>query len=346
MKTTSLAATVAWILFALGTGGAAAQEIKKYAQEFYHDFRGKPLPVELRMAGKHNPEFIRWREPEGLRITLPNTFIHEFGGVSVRSTFGIQGDFEVTGTIELLHMDVPAKGFGVGTRLRVPQTATEEPGATLGRLVRAGGHQILVWDRVPAKPKEPVGGVHKCTEKSLRLRFKRTGTTLHYLWAPGLEGGEFEEIRAEKEFGAGDITAVRMNAITGQQPVNVDVRFVDLRIRSGGPAAENVPAVAPQPNNPAPQQPDPESRGRGWLSAAAIIGGALVLVFTAILGVALLLRRGKPEPKGENATITFACPACGKSLKTNASTAGKKIACSKCRQMVKVPRQGAIKQAD
>lgn len=336
----------AFLLILSAAGGAPAQqEINKYAQEFYHDFRGKPLPKELHLTGKREPEFLKF-EPEGLRVTLPETFIHEFGGVSVRSSFGFKGDFEITAGFEILHADVPGKGFGVGASMHMAQAQPGTQMATLARVVRAGPSQVLVWERTPNKGEKYLGGVRKCSDKVLRLRFRRAGSTLHYLWAPGLEGGEFEEIGVQKEFGDADMNAVRINTITGREPCKADVRFIDFRIRSGGAAAEDAIAVAPPaPNNLAPSPPT-ESSTRGWLSAAAIIGGALVLVFTAILGVALFLRRGKAEPKGELAAITFACPACGKSIKAKASTAGKKIACSKCRQMVKVPLQRAIKQAD
>src|SRR4051794_30665701 len=95
---------------------SSAQEIKKYAQEFYHDFRGKPLPRDFRMFGDPEEEFIK-EEAAGFRLSLPKTWIHKLGGVGCETRFGIKGDFEATGTFEILQADEPPKGFGVGPSL-------------------------------------------------------------------------------------------------------------------------------------------------------------------------------------------------------------------------------------
>jgi DNA-directed RNA polymerase subunit RPC12/RpoP len=322
----------------------AAQE-KKYAHEFYHDFRGKPLHENIHVVGKPEADFIK-EEAAGFRVTLPKTWIHEFGGVGCKTDFPITGDFEATGTFEILHADEPLKGFGVGASLRVQMGQPEAKGATFARVVRKGPNQILVWDHGPLKDGKFVGGVAKCTDKLLRLRLKRTGAAMHYQWAPGLVGDNFDEIRVEKDFGEGDVTAVRMNAFTGREPCNVDVRFLDLRIRYGGlvDAAvigkNGMPIAHPnKPDNPVlPAAP----QGSSWLLLAALLGAGVLVVLGAAVGIVLVLkRRTSAEPAGASASepafIEFRCTNCGKNLKAKAIAAGKKIKCAKCGLAMQIP---------
>jgi hypothetical protein len=53
--------------------------------------------------------------------------------------------------------------------------------------------------------------------------------------------------------------------------------------------------------------------------------------------IARLQRIGKPAAPPPPATLTFACPGCGKSLKTKPDLAGKKVKCPSCGQAVAVP---------
>src|SRR5262249_20761419 len=121
---------------------AGAQE--KKASEFYHDFRGRDVPAELRVFGDPNHQLIR-AEPEGLRITLPKDREPRLA-VGLRTSFGIQGDFEVTVTYEILHAEEPPSGYGVGAGMFVQREDTSE-GATLSRLRRARGKDIVFADR-------------------------------------------------------------------------------------------------------------------------------------------------------------------------------------------------------
>jgi hypothetical protein len=309
---------------------------------FHHDFRGQPLPNNIQVVGKPENDFIK-EEPAGFRITLPKTWIHAFGGVGCKTNFTIKGDFEATGTFEILHADVPTKGFGVGASLRVQTGGVSPKGSTFARVVRAGGNQILAWDHGPLEDGKFAGGIAKCSEKRLRLRLKRTGTTLHYQWAPGFEGDKFEEIRAEKNFGEDDIIAVRMSVVTGREPCDVDVRFVQLRIRSGGMVEANAKggvAVAP-PKNPG-NPPDEIPKGRNVLLFVLLFGFGLLVVLLSSLAVLLLSRRrAAAEPieleTAEPAVIAFQCSACGKKLQAKAMTAGKRIKCVKCGELTAVP---------
>src|SRR5262249_23700148 len=161
----------------------------------YHDFRGKPLPAEL-VVFQAQGDVIK-EEASGLRITIPDTWQHPFGGVGVKSTFGLRGDFEVTTTFEILKADIPEKmgSYGVGICLRVVKAEPTKEIAQWCRLVRPGGRQLLHWERQvyveEGKYNHPQASI-PCEDKVGRLRMKRIDMTLQYLWAPGLEGGDFK----------------------------------------------------------------------------------------------------------------------------------------------------------
>src|SRR5438874_1689046 len=70
-----------------------AQAARAGTVEFYHDFRGQPLPAELTWFNAADGKFFR-QEPEGLRIVIPRTWIHPWGGIGFRTSFGFGGDFE------------------------------------------------------------------------------------------------------------------------------------------------------------------------------------------------------------------------------------------------------------
>ncbi len=254
------------------------------ADDYYHDFRTKPLPAEMTLFNGDDGATIR-QEPQGLRITIPKTYIHPWGGVGMRTSFGFEGDFEVTLSYEILHAETPLTGFGVGVALYVAKP-DGAGGSGIYRLVHPGDAQVVFrdLDRGEAAPKPRyVGGMAPCTEKIGRLRLKRTGTTLHYLWAAGTEGEEFVEFD-QAEFGADPIARIRFAALTGRQPCDLDVRLFDLRIRSQ--KVEHAAMVA-GPTLAAP------IRWRLWVA----LGLVLLLALGGLLAVLTRRRgRGRAEP--------------------------------------------------
>lgn len=161
-----------------------------------------------------------------------------------------------------------------------------------------------------------------CAENLLRLRLRRTGTTLHYSWAPGAAGDSFVEVH-EQEFGDDDIANVRLFAMNGQQPCQVDVRLIDVRIRSGQ-AAGLVPATQ-------------ATELITWLPALLL--GAVTVVLLALAGWLYLRQRRRavaalsPAPRSINqaevpvasVSVAIQCSGCGKNLKVKSELAGKKV---------------------
>jgi hypothetical protein len=273
----SLAACVALVtpLFGQAPGGDT-----KYARDDHFDFRGKPMPDNLTLIPFGSESFVK-SEPEGLRITLPKDR-KDLGLVAVGTRFGLQGDFEITATLEILQAEQPKEGFGVGTSLYINKVEPVAEGATLGRLVRPKGSQVIFWDQGLGRKKEELQfdvDFRPFAANQFRLRLQRTAAQLSYLLAKGLEGDNFDELPA-KEFGGTDIKQVLVRVSTGQQPAHVDVRLVDLRIRSGAPPATPIPARSV------------EVGSRGWLVAALFV--FVVILALGVVVLALLLRRQRP----------------------------------------------------
>jgi hypothetical protein len=293
-----------------------------------HDFRGGILPVEMAPFGPQAANFLK-PDPEGVRFFLPrNRITGETVGLQMPLALG--GDFEITTTFEILHADEPRPemySYGVGPLLSVNEAAR------IGRLCRAGS-EVLTWDRWVfngAERRLQVGAV-ACPEKVLRLRLKRTKRILHFLWARGTVGEEFEEIQS-CTFGTDEITLLRleMNSNGRGRAGELDVRVRDLKIRAGtaGP-------IVPEGGT---------SQPRRWLVAAGIIGVMLVGSLGVCLAV-LWRQRGRkpavPRPAGKADTASapgasVRCSGCRRLLKSKPDLAGKQAKCPHCATPVQVP---------
>lgn len=230
-------------------GQSAAQPPLAYA---YHDFRGKDLPPEWNLFGDITPADIR-SEPEGLRITLPKGRKKALRGLSL--PLHIQGDFEITTSFEVLHANVPASGIGSGVVLAINQIAR------VASVVRPDGEWWARWDRFKVEGKPGMRtGFSPRPARAGKLRLKRVGDTLHFQWAPAGEGQPFEDVH-ECEFGAEDITVVRLIPAFSDEQSDLDIRLVDLRIRTSGQADDS--------ESPAPQR-------RGLMLAVVVLLGILV----------------------------------------------------------------------
>jgi hypothetical protein len=279
------------LMLSAGLPAQPANEERKYPKEVYHDFRGKPLPDELALTPLGSEQFVK-SEPEGLRITLPKDR-KDLGQVTVGTRTGIQGDFEITTTLEILSAESPKDGFGVGASLFINKVDPEAEGATLGRITKPNGNQIIFWDQGFGKKKEELQydiGDRPFAETRMRLRMKRTGTRLAYFVGKGLKGDHFDELPA-KEFGGNDIQKVIVRVTTGRQRASVDVRLIDFRIRSG---------AAPATPIPAPKTPVESSRS--WLLAALCVVVSILSLLVIVLAALLFLRQRGVSDKSNQQT--------------------------------------------
>lgn len=271
--------TLCGVVGLLWPGDGLAQEPGPLPVEFHHDFRGRPLPPELSWFNAEEGKYFH-QEADGLHIAIPDTWIHPWGGIGFRTSFGFGGDFEVTLAFEILNADTPPQGYGVGVCLYL---AKPGGGASLCRLRRKGGSEVLLWDQAfeveGKKSPKVIEGLVPRADKIGRLRLRRCGTTLQYLWAPGLEGGAFEQVH-QVDFGDGPIDRVRLAAVTGRQPCNLDLRLIDFQIHSQT-SERSTPVAAASAAAPP----------RAWR-----IWGVGALVVAIAIGATLAVRHGRRQP--------------------------------------------------
>ncbi len=279
-------------IWPIAVASAQDDEPVKYRHIFAHDFRGKPLPAELILFGHEIDSFAK-QEPQGLRIALPMNR-EKLLPVGVKTTFAVRGDFEITFTVEILKAETPERGsFGVGAMVYVNKMDDKTEGATLGRVLRSGGEELIVWDRAPGKKTKFEGGFTPCTDKIVRLRLKRTGPKWFYQWAPGIGGAEFNTIDdPNPDFGTDELAQVVLRCNSGGQRRAVEVRFIDLLIRSDGGAQAEKPPVPVTADTPAAKATiEAKTAPRGWLMAAGLIGGTLIVIFALVITAWLVLRQ-------------------------------------------------------
>jgi Protein of unknown function (DUF1583) len=289
---------------------------KPPGREVYQDFRGRrPLRAEFKLHGAPDVDEVVKAEEGGLRITLPATRDKHWP-IEIDANFPLSGDFEITGTYELLSATKPAKGYGVGVSLNIASNPARDKFAKISRLVRAkegSVHLAEYWKndppkdyKLPFQPTEAKGG---------QLRLVRKGASLRYLVsdAPGME---FREIFYQENFGAEDMTQAKYVVTDSGTPNNpVDVRLIDLRIRTGKLVPEKASTPAPLPEPAAVPAPSVEPAlapiaaertgpTRGWLVALLLIGLAFTLMLVLALGLWFFLRQrraddaaGKPAVK-------------------------------------------------
>jgi hypothetical protein len=239
------------------TAGAAGEEL-------YHDFRGKEVNENLFLCTGPDAATLMRAEPGGLRITLP-TEPPVKATVGLVARFPIKGDFEITTRYEIVEAKPPTAGFGVGFAVYLKTSSPAEDATEFFHLVRRNGQEVYACSRLTTINGRRMGvpnidvGDRPATEKAGQLRLVRRGAEL-VLSAAGLQDKQFRELY-RFELGADDIASFRIGVNPGNAPNPVDVRLIDLRVRSDVPADE-LPMPAPK---------------RSYLWLAVILAAALVV---------------------------------------------------------------------
>ena len=321
--------------------------------ELVHDFRdGKPLPAWLVLNGPVEEAEINLADG-GMRITLPaKRKSHQAVGVETKLVFS--GDFEITAAFELLAIEQPATGYGVGVSLNLARAADRKLFGKIARFWRAQEGNVFIsefWNNDPPKfrrlksvPTEARTG---------RLRLVRESDALRYLAAEGFDG-DFQEVY-QAIFSADDLAQLRLVVSDSGEPGNaVDARLLELKIvGSKLSVLEAPPAPAPvtakakatgtentTPNVPLSMPPVPPEikpgepqQGRSFWWLLTLV--AVIVMAAGGLSLQRWFRRKRLAPangKVAPAPVTFACPACRKNLKVRAELIGKKVKCPQCGQ--------------
>jgi hypothetical protein len=211
-------------LIAVGTSSAGAQSPGEYVQ----DFRTGNGPESIWKV--FGPEAQKLMRPErgGLRIKIPASR-KRLDPIGMSSRVTLSGDFEVSMIFDILAADEPKTGYGAGVNILL-QLHTDPPTtAKIAHYIRSDQGSVLFLDyKVGKKEKYEAKSFPTSTKKG-RLALKREGTSLFFMAGPS--GGESLELY-KTEVGREDVPLVRFVANTGGSPSALDVRFVEVRIRS------------------------------------------------------------------------------------------------------------------
>lgn len=207
-----------WAILSLGILAAVFWAAGRPRERLY-DFRGKPLPGEMRPFGSQAGRYVV-AGPDGLLVTIPRGKERVRRGVTVPAD-GL-GDCEITLAFEILKADKPSGGFGGGTLLTIDQLAR------IGWLRRPDGKDVIVWDRWESgkEHRRLEAGQEPCLSESGRLRLRRDGTRLSFLWSPETNGREFRLVH-ECDFGTDRIKVIKMIVET-EPGAALDARFPRL----------------------------------------------------------------------------------------------------------------------
>src|SRR5205085_6242228 len=140
----------------------------------------------------------------------------------------VRGDFDISPDYELIQLERPTTGYGLGFELFImgdtPQPPGAQPGIALQRTLRVDGKDIYLCSH-----NTTVDGKRRYDQKFIpaagktgRLRMTRRGGEVT-LWAAE-DGGEFREL-CRYNFGPEDIKMVRSAAHPGIARNAVDLRI-------------------------------------------------------------------------------------------------------------------------
>lgn len=120
---------------------------------------------------------------EGLRITIPAG--NDLKAVGFSPRFTLRGDFEVTVEFTILSRTKPKGGFGTGPSIYLSTGTTQDPAASLGRLLRPDGRDIygVFAARVDNGERTPAAKLFDVPASRVltgRLQLKRTKNEISY----------------------------------------------------------------------------------------------------------------------------------------------------------------------
>jgi hypothetical protein len=196
---------------------------------FVWDFRQGVDEGNMALLPGSSFEEVRQATPEGFRCTLPPGFDPvRYCGLRLR--FDLRGDFEITAGFQILSLPPGERGTHPGAKICLRDGQQE--GAILERLHLHDGTKNFSACRVRAKGEEKVYDCRNTPTEATsgRLRLRRAGTMIHYLFAPG-DSKEFVELWAT-DFPETEIQQVELAAQAGGAPTGIDVLWTDLDVQA------------------------------------------------------------------------------------------------------------------
>lgn len=313
--------------------------------KFHQDLRAPDLDSSiLEPIG----EEVRF-EPAGVRITLSNgNGVPPPAGLKTNVT--IHGDFEITGSYEILKADRPTNGYGVGVSLYAAIDPNTNDAVSLSRRLMPDGTTLFMSNRMTPE-KDGLKHNYKAIPSRAavgKLRLQRVGSKVRFLIADG--GHENFVPVDEVEFSTKDVCYVQLGGNTGGSPSGLDLRLLDFTLRAG--KVDDREDFSADTSTAGP----PKAGVKGGLAAAVFLG--LVLTLAAILGVRRYVRQRRrlgqmagrgpaleklAQPKKASASVIFSCSGCGKRLRAGAKRSAPKVKCPLCGKIMANPAAGAYK---
>jgi hypothetical protein len=287
---------------------------------FHQDFREIDLKNQpfLRMVG---PDIQR--DERGLRITLAKGHgIPPHTGPVPR--FAIRGDFEMTLAYEILAVDQPDKGYGVGVGMWAQLESPAKDAVAVARRLRTNGTTIFMSSLArtsDGQPRQQWGKTLPSASPRGKLRLQRLGAMVHFLVAEG-DHAEFIELD-QMEVSTTDVQTVHLFGGAGNSESGLDLRLLDFTVH-----AEALPGLAEL----ALADLAPPRLARRWVVVIMIL---LACAFFG--GLWLRNHRKVTTAAGARLPLSFPCSACGKTLKARAELAGQMVKCPRCSKTVLVP---------
>ncbi len=206
-------------------------------------FRGKQFDGTFFQWYGPMPDKLLRQEDEGLRITLPPKdgpgdarplagWPNDASGIMLRHW--VRGNFEVEATLEILHLEPPARGGCAGVDLYFWLDSPQRDGLWVGKqklpdqsLVFTVGQRLTVGDKRGTQNVLTVPAAE--TTGIARLRVRREGATFSFFAADG-EAGAYKLLDT-RQIDTADVRLLRFAADSGwQSDVVIDVRLIDFRI--------------------------------------------------------------------------------------------------------------------
>ncbi len=253
--------TTAWLLF-------AGHRLSNSGTNLAQDFRGRLMPERPWQLAGDGAESLTRPEETGLRVTIP---AGRSAGPAHRNPVGVvlgnavAGDFDISCGYEIVQMELPQKGWGVGFELFVMTDTPTQEAFALERMLRPDGANVYLCSRNTS-----LNGKREFLIKHVpaagttgRLRLTRTGRELTAWCAEG--GGDYREL-GRYDLGPENLTTVRFAANPGVGLNAIDVRIGDVKVHYDPTAVAAAFAWWVR---------------EGWLARAESIGFGLTLALLA-----------------------------------------------------------------
>ena len=223
----------AWAILLCSALPAFAQQSHK------HDFRGGKFDSDVLKFYGQTPEKYFTQENEGLRLrytgvgAAPSNFT-----AAVVWRFHARGDFTVTARYEILNVEKPKTGYGVGPELYLWFKNANEDAIPFSRVIAPNGDTSIQFGRITKnengqrRPSPQDSKWVPATDASLRgaFRITREGNLLIASFAEGTDG-KFVEIQ-RIEITNADVAMIRFAGISGGDPNAVlDMRMLEFTLQ-------------------------------------------------------------------------------------------------------------------